>query len=60
MIELLDKENPRVNDIRSSEAFVGLINRFIATIEGEMGRQIHKGALTYLAMQWRDSIGRMS
>ena len=60
MLELLDEANPRVSDIRYANDFVGLINRCIATIESEAGVETHRGALTFVAMQWRDSIGRMS
>ena len=60
MIELLDEADPRVSEIRTASAFVDLINRCIASIEDQVGRQVHRGALTFLAMQWRDLIGRQN
>lgn len=60
MIELLDEADPRVSEIRTASAFVDLINRCIASIEDQVGWQVHRGALTFLAMQWRDSIGRQN
>ena len=59
MIELLDEADPKVSEIRTAEAFVTLINRCTASIEEEVGREVHRGRLTFVAMQWRDSIGRM-
>ena len=58
MVELLDEENPRVKDIWTAEGFVSLINRCIKSIENEAGQQVHGGALTALAIEWRNSIGR--
>ena len=58
MVELLGEENPRVKDIWTAKDFVRLINRCIESIENEAGQQVHRGALTALAMEWRDSIGR--
>ncbi len=60
MIELLDEADPRVSEIRTAQAFVDLINQCIASIEDEVGQQVNRGALTFLAMQWRDSIGRQN
>ena len=56
MVELLDET--RVKKIRTAKGFVRRINQYIATIESEVGQQVHRGALTFLAMEWRDSIGR--
>lgn len=58
MVELLGEENPRVKDIWTAKDFVRLINQCIESIENEAGQQVHRGALTALAMEWRDSIGR--
>ncbi len=60
MIELLNEADPRMSEIRTAQAFVDLINRCIAAIEDEVGQQVHRGAMTALAMQWRDSIGRQN